>query len=61
MIIHNWSRIVSILILISLLNSNHAKEVNSFNLLFPTSYHPIKGHARQTIITSGGCYIWEST
>ena len=38
-----------------------SKEVDSFNLLLPTAYHPNKGHSSQLVITEGGCYDWDST
>lgn len=53
--------ILTVLILFCSIWSTSNQGVNSFNLLLPTSYHPTKGHARQIIITSGGCYDWEST
>ena len=37
------------------------KEVDSFNLLLPTAYHPSKGHTSQLVVTEGGCYDWDST
>lgn len=51
---------ITILLLILLIQSStkSTKEISSFNILLPTSYHPIKGHARQLIITSGDCYNW---
>lgn len=55
------SPILTLLLLFSTILITNSQEVNSFNLLLPTSYHPTKGHARQIIITSGGCYDWEST
>lgn len=60
---NNWLTLYFTFLVLSVgvLESTSAKEVNSFNLLLPTSYHPSKGHARQIVITSGGCYDWEST
>lgn len=49
---------LSILILATLTTYTTSSEVNNFNLLLPTSYHPTKGNARQIVITSGGCYDW---
>ena len=54
-----WEMVLFILVLLSA--TPQAKEVDSFNLLLPTAYHSRKGHARQLIITEGGCYDWDST
>lgn len=63
MSINNRLGYISVLLTLLILVSwaKNPKEINSFNLLLPTSYHPSKGHARQIVITSGDCYDWEST
>ena len=56
------SKTILIFVLLSLFAfSTQSKEVDSFNLLLPTAYHPNKGHTSQLVITEGGCYDWDST
>ena len=53
--------IVIFVILSLFVLDTQGKEVDSFNLLLPTAYHPNKGHTSQLVITEGGCYDWDST
>lgn len=52
------SKIILLFLCICVLS--YANEIDNFNALLPTAYHPINGHVKQLITTSGGCYDWES-
>lgn len=55
----NKSELIFVVLLLLTIQA-YSNQVDSFNLLFPTSYHAVKGHARQIVTTSGGCYDWKS-